>query len=165
MGTYINARLVAEQSGMDRLTQELQVDCAALLSDWPPIPASEQQFCLADRLAREAAQLAIARHAGSLRQVYLPEGPRRYAQGKDLSEAQMLIATGGALTQLPGRVATLRSLRDMNANGKMLFPAPGKLRLLVDSSYLMAPLGVLSRDWPEAALTLLLQSLKEEQAP
>ena len=44
----------------------------------------------------------------------------------------------------------------------MLYPEPGILRILVDSGYLMAALGVLSREHPQAALHLLLDSLKEE---
>lgn len=162
LGTYLNARTVCEQAGPEKLSRELGFPVEEALEDWPPIPGTERQFILADRLAREAAALAVTRHAGILRQVFLPEGPRRYAQGKDLSEVKTLIATGGALTRLPGRKAALRNLRDLNMSGKMLYPAPGAMRVLCDTRYLMAPLGVLSRDWPEAALTLLLDSLKEE---
>jgi hypothetical protein len=44
----------------------------------------------------------------------------------------------------------------------MLYPTPGSLTVLRDCQYLMAPLGVLSRDWPTASLELLLESLREE---
>lgn len=43
----------------------------------------------------------------------------------------------------------------------MLYPQPGALRVLVDSGYLMAALGTLSREHPQAALALLSDSLKE----
>src|SRR5690606_38273047 len=132
------------------------------LKGWPPIPRTEVQQRLAARLAREAGALALGRHAGRIRQVFLPEGRRRFAEGKDLSEAAVFIATGGALTRLNGRREVLRHLRDLNTAGQMLYPAPGALRVLSDTGYLMAALGTLSREYPEAALTLLKNSLREE---
>ena len=44
----------------------------------------------------------------------------------------------------------------------MLYPKPGALRVLSDRRYLMAALGVLSREHPQAALHMLLDSLAEE---
>ena len=104
----------------------------------------------------------MARHAGRLRDVFLPEGRRRFAAGKDLSEAKILLATGGALTRLRDRLPLLVHLRDLNAGGTMLYPEPGSLRVFCDSAYLMAALGVLSRRWPGPALQMLLTSLHEE---
>jgi len=132
------------------------------MEHWLPIPENDAQERLAARLAREAGALAIGRHAGRIRQVFLPEGRRRFAQGKDLSVAKTLIATGGALTRLRDRLSVLDRLRDLNAAGDMLYPPPGVLRVLTDSRYLMAALGVLSRRWPEAAKHLMLESLQEE---
>ncbi|MGI6695673.1 MAG: glutamate mutase L [Christensenellales bacterium] len=162
LGLYLNARHMADHMGMESLSQELAIDAEAELRGWRPIPESPAQMKLAHRLALEAGRLAIRRHAGTLRQVFLPEGRKTYAVGKDLSEVTTLIATGGALTRLPGHGDILSRLRDMNATGDMLYPAPGKMRVLVDQGYLMASLGVLSRRHPAAALTLLRQSLREE---
>ena len=162
LGTYLNAGPLARLIGHGVLERELGVDPAPLLADWPPIPHTDSQQALAARLAREAGSLAVRRHAGSLREVFLPEGRRRYAQGKDLTEAGTLIATGGALTRLEGRRGVLAALRDLNTSGRMLYPKPGALRVLSDRRYLMAALGVLSREHPQAALHMLLDSLAEE---
>ena len=162
LGLYLNARHMAGRIGMENLNQELGLDAEKEFAAWLPIPRSENQIKLANRLALEAGRLAIKRHAGSLRQVYLPEGRKTYAAGKDLSEVTTLIATGGALTRLPGHGDILRQLRDLNSAGDMLYPAPGKMRVLVDDNYLMASLGVLSRRHPMAALRLMWQGLKEE---
>ncbi len=162
LGIYLNASLLAERTGHDRLDRELGLDTRALMEHWLPIPENDAQERLAARLAREAGALAIGRHAGRIRQVFLPEGRRRFAQGKDLSVAKTLIATGGALTRLRDRLSVLDRLRDLNAAGDMLYPPPGVLRVLTDSRYLMAALGVLSRRWPEAAKHLMLESLQEE---
>ena len=162
LGTYISAKGLSAQAGLARLDREMNLDTRTMLEEWPPIPQTAAQQALAARLAREAGSLAINRHAGRLRRVHLPEGTRQYAEGKDLSQARTLIATGGALTRLEGRAEALKHLRDLNGTGLMLYPEPGILRILVDSGYLMAALGVLSREHPQAALHLLLDSLKEE---
>jgi uncharacterized protein (TIGR01319 family) len=162
LGTYLNARPMAEKIGFEALNRELGLDSQTILKDWPPVPETGEQALLAARLAREAGAQAISRHAGRMREVFLPEGRRRFAQGKDLSCAKTFIATGGALTRLPGRLNVLRHLRDLNQTGQLLYPKPGEMRVLTDSHYLLAALGTLSCVWPEAALQLMLSSLKEE---
>lgn len=162
LGTYVNAASLAKRIGYAKLDRELGHDSAALMADWPPIPQSLEQQQLAARLAKEAGALAIGRHAGKLRRVFLPEGVRRFAEGKDLSQASTLVATGGALTRLALRQEVLAQLRDLNATGQMLYPQPGSLRVLVDQNYLLAALGTLSREQPAAALQLMQASLKEE---
>ncbi|MDD4080758.1 MAG: glutamate mutase L [Eubacteriales bacterium] len=162
LGLYINAGHLAGMIGLDSLSRELDLDAPEELNAWQPIPQSPQQYRLAGRLALEAGLTAIRRHAGTLRQIYLPEGRKSYAAGKDLSEVTTLIATGGALTRLPGRGGVLRALRDMNIADDMLYPKPQAMKVLVDRDYLMASLGVLSRGYPEAALALLKKSLSSE---
>ncbi len=163
LGTFVNAGQLAGLIGGVKIDRELGMPHGDLMAAWPPIPKTAEEQRLAAILAREAGSLAIQRHAGKIRQVFLPEGRRRYAEGKDLSEAGTLIATGGALTRLEGRRAVLKALRDLNGAGQMLYPAPGALTVLTDSHYLMAALGTLSRMYPEAALKLLLDSLTKEE--
>lgn len=162
LGTFVNARELARQVGIAKIDRELGLDTEKLLDTWLPIPKTDNQQRLAALLAREAGCMAISRHAGKLRQVYLPEGRRRFAEGKDLSEAGTLIATGGALTKLDLRRQVLRALRDLNAAGQMLYPEPGTLKVLVDQHYLTAALGTLSRAYPDAALSLLEKTLVKE---
>ena len=55
--------------------------------------------------------------------------------------------------------ALLRQMADMNANGAMLYPKPGKARLLFDHQYIMASLGVMSKSYPKEALALMKRSM------
>ena len=77
----------------------------------------------------------------------------------NLTLLKYLVATGGALTRLPDRENILRKIADCNENGMMLYPKPSILKLLYDNDYIMASLGVLSKQYPEAALNLMKQSL------
>ncbi len=159
LGVYVNANSLAKAVGLGVLEKESGVDVEAVLANFEPIPRGEDQRKLTQRLAYHAAAIALKRHAGRLRHTYGATGRRTWAEGKDLSCARWLVATGGALTRLPGREAILRELCDLNASGTLLFPKPGSMRVLEDAPYIMASLGVISKTYPEAARALLRGAL------
>ena len=159
LGVYVNAPRLMELIGEDVLDQELD-GWRTAWQGYAPVPRTPQQVALAERLTLEAGLLALRRHAGQIRSVFLPGGRQQIAQGKDLTPATALIATGGALTRLPGAEGILAQLRDMNHSRKWLWPKPGQMDILMDRHYTMASLGVLSRKWPEAALRLMHQSFE-----
>lgn len=160
LGLFINAHHLVDQIGEVKLSRELDLDIAAVMRDYKPIPVSEDQFRLTQRLCLEAGLTAISRHAGKLRHYYTPQGRATAAEGKDLTQVKTIIGTGGALTRLPERERILRQLADCNAGGTMLYPKPGVMRLAFDEAYIMASLGVLAKTNPTAAKTLLMQSLR-----
>lgn len=166
LGVYVNARSLAEQIGLEVLDGETGLDTAAILERYLPIPESEEQFRLTERLAFHAASMALQRHAGRLRHTFGASGRRTWAEGKDLTKVRRLVATGGALTRLPGRRALLDALCGINTSGALLYPRPGEMQVLEDGQYIMASLGVLSTVFPDAALRLLKASLTiDEEKP
>jgi uncharacterized protein (TIGR01319 family) len=154
LGVYVNAQSLAEIVGFDKLSAEIGMDIAPIFGDYRPIPQTDAQRALTTRLAYHAARLAITRHAGTLRHTYGATGRQTHAMGKDLTAVRHLVATGGALTRLPGRAEVLQSLTALNSSGAMLYPKPGTMNILEDSRYIMASIGVLSRDFPDAAKAL-----------
>lgn len=159
LGLYVNAKNLIERIGESALQNELGIDMEAVMANYLPIPKTEGQFKLTERLCREAGLVALERHAGALRYIYTPSGRKTVAEGKDLTAIKTIIGTGGALTRLPHREQLLRALADCNATGMMLYPKPSKIRLLFDDDYIMASLGVMSKHYPEAALKLMKRSL------
>lgn len=159
LGLYVNAPNLIEMLGKDKLAKELALDIESVMAYYKPIPETSGQFKLTERLCLAAGLTAIERHAGALRYIYTPRGRQTIAEGKDLTKLKYLIGTGGALTRLPHREAIMRTIADCNATDMMLYPRPGRLELLYDNDYIMASLGVLSKAYPEAALSLLKQSL------
>lgn len=159
LGLYVNAKNLIERIGESALQNELGIDMEAVMANYLPIPKTEGQFKLTERLCREAGLVALERHAGALRYIYTPSGRKTVAEGKDLTAVKTIIGTGGALTRLPHREQLLRALADCNATGMMLYPKPSKIRLLFDDDYIMASLGVMSKHYPEAALELMKRSL------
>ena len=127
-----------------------------------PIPETPEQFKLTEALAWHAASDALERHCGRFRHTYGSNGRQTFADGKDLTNVKYLVATGGALTRLPGRKAIMERLCHLNDGGKLLFPKAQNLKLLEDKNYYMASLGVLSRYHKEAAIALLKQDMEVE---
>lgn len=160
LGLYVNARRLIEMTGEEKLSRELGLDIPAVMREYKPIPETQEQFLLTNRLCLEAGLTAIMRHAGRLRHFYTPQGRATAAEGKDLTQVKTLIGTGGALTRLPERERIARSLADCNPGGTMLYPKPGAMKTAFDESYVMASLGVLSKTRPDAAKILLKQTLR-----
>lgn len=160
LGLYINAKNLIEMLGRDKLSFELELDMDKVMDHYKPIPDTPEQFKLTSRLCLAAGLTAIERHAGAFRYIYSPKGRQTIAEGKDLTLVKYLIGTGGALTRLPEREQIMRKIADCNPHGMMLYPKPGRLKLLYDNDYIMASLGVLSKAYPQAALTLMLKSFR-----
>lgn len=162
LGVFVNARSMAKQIGMHNLEKEIGRDPAPIFEHYKAIPDTPEQFLLTETLAWHAASDALERHCGRFRYTYGSNGRQTFAEGKDLTNVKYLVATGGALTRLPGRKAIMERLCHLNDGGKLLFPKAQNLRLLEDRQYYMASLGVLSRYHREAAVALLKQDMEVE---
>jgi uncharacterized protein (TIGR01319 family) len=156
LGLFVNARNLTESVGFDILSKELGFDAdLAFKEGYAAIPKTDAQIELVGRLAYHAAAIALTRHAGYLKHSYSPKGRQTHAIGKDLTAVKFLVATGGALTRLAQGPDVMSELAKINTNSNMLFPKADSLKILTDSSYIMASLGVLSREYPLAARELL----------
>lgn len=159
LGCFVNARNVVDMVGREKLAQELALDVDAVLAGYRAIPRTPEELRLVTRIAGAASETALTRHSGQLRYMYTPTGRKTYAEGKDLTRVKTLVATGGALTRLPGRQALMENLRDLNRTGTLLMPRPGRMDILYDEHYIMASLGVMSKKYPGEAAALLRASL------
>ncbi len=160
LGTYVNRRNIFREKNIEQAAAELGWNMErfkAALEELPPIPHTADEIALAEILAESAALQAMVRHTGHFRSLYGPEGKREVAEGKDLTALKFIIATGGALTRLPGREGILhRVLEKIPAHS--LRP-PGNVVPGFDRRYIMASLGVLGIEYPEAAVKLLQESI------
>ncbi|MEW5813874.1 MAG: glutamate mutase L [Spirochaetota bacterium] len=148
LGVFLNARRVEEASGT-RLQGIEQLKS---------IPETEDEKAVTLELTRLAAGLALWRHAGELKVAYGAFGRNELVDGRDLTAVRSIIGTGGALTRLGGGEEILSSIKRDPARRKLL--PKEDARIFLDRDYIMASAGVLSHKAPEAALNLLLASLK-----
>ena len=161
LGVYINMQNIVELIGKETLQKNLDLSEETLnnlVSNHVPIPKTDLQVKFVERLTKEAIILSAHRHAGGFRTLYGGGGKKTYAEGKDLTSIKYIVGTGGACTRLPNRVALLQEITK-NLLGDKLLPN-SETQILIDNDYIMASLGVLSKEHQESALILLKKSLR-----
>lgn len=157
LGVYVNLPHIVERIGIDNVKKVFN-DAEELIQNRKPIPQTQREIEFVEYMTEEAVLTAVRRHAGAIRYLYGPSGKKTIAEGKDLTNVKWIVGTGGALTRLPNRVNIMKKIPKDNTGGMFLYPKDG-VDVLVDNFYIMASLGVLSKKYPEAALSILKQSL------
>lgn len=160
LGVFINKRNIVDIIKIEKLEKELNMtpeDIEKFTNSDIAIPETEDHKRFIERLTKEAVIVSINRHAGGYR-TYFGSKSDTLAFGKDLTAVKWIVGTGGALTRLTAREEILNSISQFNRADKLLPTAEAKI--LIDNDYIMASLGVLSSLNKEAAIKLLLKSLK-----
>lgn len=158
LGVYVNMPNIVNTIGKEKMEKELGLDIDKLMAEYKAIPKNADEIKFVERLTIEAVLKAVERHAGKLRYVYGPSGRSTLAEGKDLTQVKYIIGTGGALTRLPHRMEIMKLIARDNEAGMKLYPHED-VTILVESDYIMASLGVLSKRYEDAAVRLLEKSL------
>jgi len=161
LGVFVNmeniVNIVGEKKIMD-LFDITKEEFDNIIDNYKPIPETDFEKKFVERLVLEATIISSHRHAGGFRDLFANGGKKTLAEGKDLTSVKYILGTGGALTRLPNRVEILNEIAKSNKGDKLL---PNKeAKILIDNDYIMASLGVLSKEYKKAALVLLKKSLK-----
>jgi hypothetical protein len=127
-----------------------------------PIPKDDKQKAFVEVLTEKAVCTSLSRHAGQFRDLYSTSGRKKLAEGKDLTSIQYIVCTGGALTRLPNRVKIIYNALT-SGKGNEMYPNED-VKILIDNDYIMASLGVMSKEYPEAAFRLMENSLLLESS-
>ncbi len=160
LGVYVNMKNVVDMITSKKIGEELKLSeeiILELMEKHVPIPVTDNQIKFVERLTKEAVVISADRHAGEYR-TYFGGTTRTLAVGKDLTGIKWIVGTGGALTRLPNRMNLLKEIALSNKGDKLL-PAP-EAKILIDSDYIMASIGVMSKRNKAAGLALLKKSLK-----
>lgn len=166
LGVYINMKNIVELIGIEEITKRLKVTAEEvdnLILNHQPIPTNELQIRFVELLTEKAVALSLQRHAGKFRDLYSTAGKKKVAEGKDLTKIKYIVGTGGALTRLPGRTDIIKKVI-ANVKGNEMFPT-AEAEILIDNDYIMASLGVMSKEYPNVAFKLLIKSLGIEVKP
>lgn len=161
LGVYVNMKNIVDLIGEENIKKSLEISDEVfenILNNYHAIPANDLEKAFVELLAKEATLVSAHRHAGGFRDLFANGGKKTLAEGKDLTSIKYIIGTGGALTRLPNRVEILESIARSNKGDKLL--PNTEARILIDNDYIMASLGVLSKENQKAALLLLKKSLR-----
>jgi uncharacterized protein (TIGR01319 family) len=108
-------------------------------------------------LAAICVELAAVRHAGTLELLPTPFGYTGIQRGKDLAEVRHVLGTGGLLSRMAEYEAVLSSCQASPAHPLSLLPRQSSG--MQDRHYILYAAGLLSREYPQSARTLIKDSL------
>ena len=164
LGMRHNAATIVEAAGIAAIAADAGVSepraremLQWVANDAGRLPASQEEFAFDAALARAAVRLAVARHCGTIETAYTVTGPVTVQHGKDLSQVDAVIGTGGAVvSSADPRAVRAAALADASEPLSLRPKAP---RLLLDAHYLLYACGLLATVEPEAALEIALANL------
>ena len=153
LGMRWSAVSTAEAAGLADLA-----DAAARRRTDPGfLPASEQEMDEDEAIARAAVGLALRRHAGRSRVVVSPEGRVVERTGTDLRTVGLVVGSGGVLRHgRPGVEERVLgpSVGPDRADAGEGWQLPDRAQVVVDHDYVLAAVGLLSAEHPDAAHAL-----------
>ncbi|MDQ6642713.1 MAG: glutamate mutase L, partial [Actinomycetota bacterium] len=117
------------------------------------LPVDRTDALYDEQIARAATVLAVRRHAGRSRVVLDAAGRVVERSGKDLRDVGLLVGSGGVLRHL-GPEAALRILTAATGTDPEGWQYPERPEVVVDRSYVLAAVGLLSEEHAEAAVAL-----------
>jgi uncharacterized protein (TIGR01319 family) len=172
LGIRFNAATILSRVGLEQLTDELRRDFPAMavsgdsLHDYIQnvtretdlVPQHPWQSAADALLARNAVDLAIARHAGRRERIVARQGAAWMHSGKDLRDTRILIGTGGSFVY--NRFAGYVLSGQAAADDRVQVLRPINPRKFVDSSYVLYAVGLLSERYRDVALDVFDHYLK-----
>jgi uncharacterized protein (TIGR01319 family) len=157
LGVFVNrSHVIGAMNAGERA--KLPADYELQLANVPEIPENRDQISLVLPLVRTCCREALERHAGRMTEKFTTRGRRMTIRGRDLTAVTSVIATGGALTKLPCAGSMIGEVLSVPVTD-YLYPSEFA-RVMIDHNYLMAACGVMANAYPEAAVKLMLSSLK-----
>jgi len=167
LGLRVSAASLLEAVGQKRLQQQIGLEgnldldevTQALAENVGQVPRNAEERAIDEGMAQAAVELGVARHVGTLREIYLPTGHCFAQEGKDLTGIGHLIGTGGVFSHTTRLWEILAAALFDPTNPFLLRPrAP---RLWVDRRYILWAMGLLAEVSPQAALHIMREHLEE----
>lgn len=168
IGMRYSLQGIVDAAGMKRISELSGLDekrCCELIdylgTHMDAIPSGGSDLEALDfALASSAVETAVTRHAGRLEQYYSPMGISYMQTGKDLTDVNKIIVTGGALIH-EGRTGLIASHALFDPRDPFSLK-PKSAEILSDKKYILAAMGLISAEYPDAALRIMKKELVKD---
>ncbi len=146
---------IARLSGLDYDRVEELMELITSKTD--TLPETEDIAKLDYALASMAVKVGMTRHAGFIEKVFTPVGETFLQTGKDLSKVEKVIITGGSLIHADNvKEIASHVLYDLSEPMSL---KPQNAEILVDKSYILSAMGLLSEYDADTALKIMKKEL------
>lgn len=162
LGVFINHKNVIELIKKEELIKKISIsddEYDDILSNYGYVPKTKVERKFVYELTKKCTELGLDRHVGDLKRVYTSSGLKIIPEGKDLSQVEYIILTGGALINLENTENIVTDY--IKKNPTKLLPR-NNVEILRDNDYILSSVGVLSLKYPSIAFKLLKKSLRIE---
>ncbi len=122
------------------------------------LPDTEEEFACHKLLASVMVEVAMERHAGKLEVINTPTGEKLIQHGKDLTEIETVIGTGGPIVFSDSPREILRGV--LFRKEDMFSLKPKKPKFYIDENYIFFAVGLLGQVEPKKALNIAKKYLK-----
>lgn len=123
------------------------------------LPGDSEKIKLLDSgLASLAVKSATDRHAGTIETAYTPFGATFVQTGKDLSNVDKIIGTGGPVINNENAEKIMKQALSDSNNPTVL--KPQKAEILIDKKYILAAMGLLSEKYAEISVRIMKKELE-----
>jgi uncharacterized protein (TIGR01319 family) len=172
LGLRYNAQTILDKVGSQTIMRRIECLGPALA---PALNLEEKVACLTRQvdlvpccgedavvdvaLASAAADMAMQRHAGILRESYLACGRVQILNGKDLTSVRRMIWTGGVFAYGDDPLTILKAASYNRMNPESMRPLDPLF--FIDERYMLYAVGLLYDSAPTAALRIVKKHLRE----
>jgi uncharacterized protein (TIGR01319 family) len=132
---------------------------SAFHTDAERLPGNEREKQVDAQLARTAVETSFDRHVGKLEVFYGPQGETLIQVGKDLSNVNTVIGTGGPIIHSSSPREVLSAVLGGPNDPNPLKPLSANFYL--DADYIMYAVGLLAKTEPTVALRIAKKHLKQ----
>ena len=151
----VGLNAIVNLSGLDydRVEELMEL----ITSKTETLPETEDVAKLDYALASMAVKVGMTRHAGFIEKVFTPVGETFLQTGKDLSKVEKVIITGGSLIHADNvKEIASHVLYDLSEPMSL---KPQNAEILVDKSYILSAMGLLSEYDADTALKIMKKEL------
>ena len=166
IGMRYSIRGILEAAGEQRVCQlsglskdRVQTLVSHLAEHTDTLPGEDADLSALDyALASLAIEEAVRRHAGTIQETYTMMGKTYVQEGKNLTQVKKIVVTGGSLihTERTADIAK-HALFDPQKPDSL---RPVQADVLVDRTYILAAMGLLSSYYPQTALRIMKKELE-----
>lgn len=154
----LDLETLAKEIGVQQTDISTWVKTCSTNPDTLAKPQSAEQK-IEESLARGAVKVAVERHAGVYQPAYTPFGQVFSLTGKDLSAVPFVIGIGGAIINAENPQYILEGAKLQSVD--FMYAKPKNPDYLIDKKYIFASMGLLSSAYPDLALELMKNEIKQ----
>jgi len=123
------------------------------------VPKTDGEKAVDQLLGSLCADIAFSRHVGYMETIYTPLGVMYYQSGKDLTEVNCVIGTGGVLISSENPKGILSKVLARPDKPQELRPTHPEF--LLDADYIFSAMGLLSIEHPEIAIRIMKRRIEK----